>query len=772
MKTIVSTILVTCLLTGCLQTKQDTNSNQQKIEKPIVVLNFDEQKPQTVNIDLVNASSVYNKNSGELDILFHSKQHDSTSITFTSENGWDWSNFNNFNLAFDIANHGEHSTQIYLDITDDNGDTYTRSVNIPVNTANTYYAKMAGHDLGTPEGDENVELNFKSGLRSNPETWQSDEVQFISLWGKKNLNLKSIKKIAFSVQTAMHDKTISIGKIRLRENQTYDENYLTHIVDKYGQGAKTEFAIKIHNDKELFTARDEELKSLKNGYDEDTRSIYGGWKNGPRQKSTGYFYAAKINDKWSLVDPLGYPYFATGLDIIRLSNSTTMTGFDFDQSLIQPRAKDDFTPEDSQSLNRVPEKAIGSRFTASQTRQQMFEWLPDYNEPLGKHYGYRRSAHSGPLKHGETYSFYAANLERKYAPLDEDYIQVWRDVTLKRMQTWGFTSLGNWTDKSFYSNQKVPFFANGWIIGDFKTVSSGNDFWAPLPDVFDPKFEERAMATLKQVGEEVQNTPWCVGVFVDNEKSFGRPDSLDSHYGIVLNTLPRNGKDVPTKAAFTRVMKDKYKTIGALNKSWGTTIKGWQEFDAGVSATTDNVNQLTDLSLLLTTYAEKYFAIVSKAKDKYLPNHLYMGARFPDWGMPKEVVDASAKHADVISFNSYKEGLPKSKWAFLQELDKPAIIGEWHIGARDAGLYHPGLIHASDQQDRGKMYKDYMKSVIDNPNFVGAHWFQYMDSPITGRAYDGENYNVGFVNVTDTPYKPLVNAATEINMDMYERRYK
>jgi agarase len=46
-----------------------------------------------------------------------------------------------------------------------------------------------------------------------------------------------------------------------------------------------------------------------------------------------------------------------------------------------------------------------------------------------------------------------------------------------------------------------------------------------------------------------------------------------------------------------------------------------------------------------------------------------------------------------------------------------------------------------------------------------------MDSPITGRAFDGENYNVGFVNVTDTPYAPMVNAAKALHKGMYERRF-
>ncbi len=70
------------------------------------------------------------------------------------------------------------------------------------------------------------------------------------------------------------------------------------------------------------------------------------------------------------------------------------------------------------------------------------------------------------------------------------------------------------------------------------------------------------------------------------------------------------------------------------------------------------------------------------------------------------------------------------------------------------------------------MFEDYMNSVIDSPYFVCAHWFQYIDSPITGRAYDGENYNVGFVSVTDSPYQPLIESSRKINASLYQRRYK
>lgn len=718
------------------------------------------------NISLVNATAQVD--NGRLNVTLLGKDNPYAGISIKPDAPWDMSDLDDFNLAMDIENTGEHPVQLFLNISDIDGATYTRSVAVPRGDSTTYYAKMRGHDLATPDGDVNQELNFLSGFRSNPETWESDDVQFISMWGKKNLNLKGITEISLSVQSNLFDKSIALSNIRLRPNPEMNKEFLTKIVDKFGQNANVEFPGKIHSQKEIEAARVAEAKKLDNKLMPD-RSRFGGYKNGPKLAATGFFRTEKVDGKWALVDPEGYLYFATGLDIIRLSNTSTMTGYGFDDELVD-LGGDGVTPEDSKGLNRVNDEAIPSRHVVSEVRANLFEWLPSYDEPLGKWFGYRGSAHSGPVKKGETFSFYAANLERKYG--SEDPLEAWEQVTLKRMKYWGFSSLGNWTDPRFYQNNEVPYFANGWIIGDFKTVSSGNDFWAPLPDVFDPEFAHRADVTAATIAEQVQDNPWCVGVFIDNEKSFGRSESNETRYGIVLHTLKRDGKEVPTKAAFTQLMKSKYTDIGSLNQAWGTEIHSWEAFDAGIDSSIRNDAQLEDYSAMLYHYGEQYFKIVSSALDKHMPNHMYLGARFPDWGKPKEIVQAAAKHVDVMSYNVYKEGIHPQSWAFLEEIDMPSIIGEFHFGARDNGLFHPGLIQAATQQDRAEMYKDYMYSVIDNPYFVGAHWFQYMDSPISGRAYDGENYNVGFVNVTDTPYAPMVDAAREINGNMYSRRFK
>ena len=63
----------------------------------------------------------------------------------------------------------------------------------------------------------------------------------------------------------------------------------------------------------------------------------------------------------------------------------------------------------------------------------------------------------------------------------------------------------------------------------------------------------------------------------------------------------------------------------------------------------------------------------------------------------------------------------------------------------------------------------YQKSALENPQVVGVHWFQYVDEHVAGRA-DGENYNVGLVDVCDTPYPEMVRAIRRIGASMYEYR--
>lgn len=754
-KGLVLGVLSLAVLAGCNDTATE-NNNQSS-----VFWDFENGKViNALKLEASHAAIVSQGDNKKLSITLNSKDNHQAGFSFTPEKSWDWSNEGVFAFALDIENPLPNSVHFYVAAKDAHGKTHNRSVSIPANSDDTYFMELSG-----------IDLDISTGIRSNPNSWVSEYTPIIWRYGTKNIDIESIESIDFTVRGVLEDKQLFIDNVRLIKPEKIDEDYLIGLVDEFGQSTSVDFVNKIDSVEQLKEISAKEQKQLKTS-PPIGRSTYNGWADGPKLKATGYFRTEKVDGKWSLVDPEGYLFFSNGIANVRMSNTSTITGYDFDKNHIKQREVGDFTPEDSLGLNQAPKEAWSSRHVTSELRAKMFTWLPSYEDELGAHFGYRREVHTGVIKKGETYSFYQANLARKYESHEPSvFMTKWRDTTVNRMLSWGFTSFGNWIDPSFYQLNRIPYFANGWIIGDFKTVSSGNDYWSPLPDPFDPVFKERALVTAAQIGEEVKNNPWCVGVFIDNEKSWGMEGSLESRYGIVINTLSVNAKDSPTKTEFINVLRKQYQSIEQLNTSWGTRFANWEIVKEGIELTEFNQALEADLSLLLSHYAEQYFAVVKAAVKQYLPNHLYMGARFADWGMTKEIRSSAAKYADVMSYNYYKEGISNNFWSFLADIDKPSIIGEFHNGAIDSGLLNPGLIHASSQADRGKKYQEYVYSVIDNPYLVGAHWFQYIDSPLTGRAYDGENYNVGFVSVTDIPYQPLVDAAKEVNSQIYTRRF-
>jgi hypothetical protein len=122
-----------------------------------------------------------------------------------------------------------------------------------------------------------------------------------------------------------------------------------------------------------------------------------------------------------------------------------------------------------------------------------------------------------------------------------------------------------------------------------------------------------------------------------------------------------------------------------------------------------------------------------------------------------------------MSFNLY---LPSVDVGFesgaVRRLDKPVLLTEFHFGSSDRGPFWPGLIPVSDEAARGPAYDRLLKSVLANPDFVGAHWFQYLDQAVTGRWLDGENGHLGLVGITDIPWSGFVSAVRESNRQVRE----
>ena len=688
----------------------------------------------------------------------------------TQGESWDWTQYGDVALAFDAKNLGDKGVQLFVRVDDDldeklgggaTGVVHSRSgyVQLPPQSKDTYYFTLK--DLAEA---------MNSGMRGEPPKQAFSATQVVFGWGETELDLSNIVSFQLYMMNPLADAELEFDNLRLIPNLTNDTSRYSNIIDEFGQYTAEQWPEKVTDLADLQSRAAQDYALLEEAALLPDRSTYGGWSDGPKLNATGYFRTEKVNGKWALVDPDGYLYFATGLDNIRMDDSYTTTGIGF--SDITDVATDDLRP--SQVAESGYLESTQPRAQLSPLRRGMFTELPDYDSELAQNYNYTQMIHTGPLKHGEVFSFYGANLQRKYQQSSQaDALAIWQDVTLARMMDWGFTSLGNWSDPSFYGNGKVPYTAHGWIVGSHQRINTGNDYWGPMHDPFDPEFRRSVATMAKSVADDVDNDPFCIGYFVDNELSWGNTQFDASHYALALSGLKASSQQSSAKKAFDDILQQQYGSIEKLNAAWSTSFESWESFAQGVSLPSDLSEAMKqDLSVLLSALADQFFRVVDEEMQNVLPNHLNLGSRFSDWGITPEAANAAAKYVDVMSYNLYAKDLnSKGDWSHLPELDMPSIIGEFHFGATDSGLFHPGLVSMDNQQGRADAYAHYMRSVIDNPYFVGAHWFQYMDSPATGRAWDGENYNVGFVTVTDTPYKPLVESARKVNQELYTRRF-
>lgn len=174
-----------------------------------------------------------------------------------------------------------------------------------------------------------------------------------------------------------------------------------------------------------------------------------------------------------------------------------------------------------------------------------------------------------------------------------------------------------------------------------------------------------------------------------------------------------------------------------------------------------------------SAYYEPYFRACKEAIAAVAPNKLYLGCRFKGLRNSEALWLAAAKWCDVISVNSYVASVAvfgEGEYA-APKFDRPILHSEFHFGTLHRGMFSAGLCAVGDQCARGRAYQRVVEGALRHPLFVGSHWFQYRDQPLVGRG-DGENYQIGFVDVCDRPYPALVRSVREVGERMYDVRWR
>ncbi len=349
------------------------------------------------------------------------------------------------------------------------------------------------------------------------------------------------------------------------------------------------------------------------------------------------------------------------------------------------------------------------------------------------------------------FSWHRHNLWLSYG---DDWYNTWADLTRRRFEHWGFNTIGAWSDYGYIDREKQPYV---YIFKGYPDTEK--HIFRDFPDVFSDEFSSSAERWAAQIADRADD-PALIGYFMRNEPEFAFVNDINLGIMLLNSDVRMSSRDELIKR-----LRGKYTDIDSLNAAWERNYISFDELDEKDRFGTFNDTAKKDLFDFTCELIRRYVEIPAKAVKNVDPNHLNLGVRWAWLSSP--ALASGSEFFDVYSFNCYSMDPTDAIENTLRLIKKPLIIGEFHFGALDRGLDATGLRAVTSQTERGKAYRYYMHRAAAHPYCVGAHYFTLNDQAYLGR-FDGENYQIGLVDVCDRPYDEFVEGIRQTNLELYD----
>jgi hypothetical protein len=516
-----------------------------------------------------------------------------------------------------------------------------------------------------------------------------------------------------------------IGKVALRIEPVFAPDYLTKIeiadifltdtipvpLEKLSQPVVDQFGQWNAKNWEGKTQSESDLKNNLSSLEKIAANVAlpADWSiyGGWKQKKfkpTGFFRTQNDGKRWWFVDPEGYAFLSAGIDCIRDKAEGTVSG-----------------------------------------QEDMFAWLPPKDDPLfSKAYGSQRNK-------SFQIDFVQANLMRVYGT---DWRTKWERITTGLLKQWRINTIANWSDLDFAKKAKIPYVLNMSRFPTTKVL-----LYRDFPDVFSDEYAKNSIEFAKQLAT-FKEDKFLIGYFLSNEPHWAFGDN-----NIAFEMFATNEASA-AKVKMSEWLKNKYNSsISTFNNTWKQKIKDFGEAAGLVIKESPSEGCWNDCKEFSGLLVDNYVKIVCDEVKKVDSNHLNLGMRYA-W-MSSELCYRAGAYFDVFSINGYSFPGPPETAEITRRSGKPVIIGEYHFGSIDRGLPATGIQGAENQQSRGEAYRYYLEQGFSRPELIGIHYFQWMDQPVFGRS-DGENYNIGFLDICLHPYKELADQAKLSHERMYK----
>jgi len=378
----------------------------------------------------------------------------------------------------------------------------------------------------------------------------------------------------------------------------------------------------------------------------------------------------------------------------------------------------------------------------------------------------------------------------------------WAAATLPRLQNLGVNTIGAFSEPQWFP-QSLAYTVR-LALSEYAPAVPG----VPTPlvarvtrDYYDPAFAGGVTANIASLAGPCAADPWCIGVFTDNELGLNQSLAQVLPYLDSYLLLPAGA---PGKLAVQSFLAARYgDDIAVFDAVWGLSLGSFDDLQsltalapaaaAPPARPTGSAAQIADRRAFDAVVAARFHQVTYDALRALDPALLILGSRLLILSTRPEVLAAIAPYVDVVTVNYYEiadsilqvapdypgdYGIPFA--GMFDDLDtmyriapKPFLIGEFSYRAADAGLPNtlpPFFPTLSTQADRAQALGTYLRRVLARPYLVGAHWFQYMDQPATGR-FDGENQNFGLVTITDDLWPELTDRLRLVAATAAARRW-
>ena len=336
----------------------------------------------------------------------------------------------------------------------------------------------------------------------------------------------------------------------------------------------------------------------------------------------------------------------------------------------------------------------------------------------------------------------------------------WAQKTQTDLRSWGFNTLGGWSENSLLNKSSSEVRLPYTVV-----LHLGAYHRAPWDDLFSDEAYRAIDGAAKSQIDPIKNDPNLIGYFTDNELGWW-DDTIFLNY---VKLLPENSAG---RKKAHELIRDHYGTFENFKKDWILSSKSWEQFDRSPDlklrpggSGMEVVNKWT------RTIGDHYYKTVHDAIRRYDQNHLILGDRYCQY-FNFEIARASKPYIDVASTNLGADWTDGTNSPFQLETlhyitGKPILITEFYMcatenrsGNKNTSANFPVV---QTQAERAVSFKRNIEELAKLPYVVGAHWFQMHDEPMFGRG-DGEDYNMGLIDIFGKPYSLMTSVPKSINI--------